>query len=263
MTSAADEVLVSVLADGVRTLTLNRPHRRNALNGALIEALIEAFHEARHCPDTRVVVLTGAGDAAFCSGADLDPAAAAQGPIALHDMRRRYVDLLRAIKASGRPVVAKVHAPCMAGGIGLLASCDLAVASTRATFTLPELKVGLFPMMVMAVLRRTLARRHVLELAMTADAISAERAAEIGLVNRAVAPEDLDEAVHTLAARLASFSPLVMRLGREAFYSMEDMPLDNALDFLCDRLSVNALAEDAAEGLTAFITRRAPEWKGR
>ncbi len=255
-------VLERDLADGVLTLTMNRPERRNALNTELVEALRDAFVASRTDDDVRVIVLTGAGDKAFCSGADLDPMAAAAGPYAMHRGRRAFVELLRAMR-DGVPTIAKVGSHALAGGLGLVASCDLAVAADDATFGTPELRVGLFPMMIMAVIRRSLGRKHALELLMTGDRFSAADAVRMGLINRAVPRADLDAEVAKLAATLAGHSPAVMELGRDAFYAMEDMPLDAALDFLCDRLTVNTLTEDAAEGVMAFLGKRAPEWKGR
>jgi len=257
------EVLEQRVEAGVRTLTMNRPSRRNTLNAELLESLIAAFDDASRDDDTRAIVLTGAGDRAFCAGADLDPAAAAAGPYAMYRGRERFIVLLRGMRDCGKPIIARVGGAVMAGGLGLVAAADLAVAADDVQFGMPEIKVGLFPMMIMSLLRRSLSRKHVLELALTGDRVDAARAERIGLINEAVPRDALDARVENLALQLASYSPAVMRLGRDAYYAMEDMPLDNALAFLCDRLSVATLTEDAAEGVMAFMAKREPNWKGR
>ena len=256
-------VLVNELQDGVRRLTLNRPERRNALNSELVEALTQAFREVRHDPHTRVVVLSGAGEKAFCAGADLDPAAAALGPFGLHQSRAGFIALLTAMRDCGRPIIARLAGPAVAGGLGLVAAADLAIAAEDIELSTPEVKRGLFPMMIMALIARNVGRKHALELVLTGAAISAPRAAEIGLINRAVHRSELDATVDALANDLASLSPIVLQLGRQAFYTMEDLPLDQALQYLCGQLTVNTLTEDASEGLMAFVQKRKPEWSGK
>lgn len=255
--------LLNEIQDGVRTLTLNRPERRNALNAALVGALREALEAARGDGETRAIVLTGAGDKVFCAGADLNPAAAANGPVVAHRDRLEFVALLRSFRSVGVPVIAKLQGHVLAGGVGLLAAADMAIAADDIYVSTPELKVGLFPMMIMALIARNVGRKHALELLMTADRFPAEEVYRMGLVNRVVPRAELDAATAALAKNLASFSPLVMQLGRDAFYAMEEMPLDGALDFLCGQLTLNTLSEDAAEGVMAFMQKRAPDWKGR
>ena len=258
----SSEILLSEERDGVLWLTMNRPERRNALSTELVRALVAAFEGVSVSTTVGAVVLTGAGDF-FCSGADLNPALAAAGPLAMHEDRRNFVRLLRAMRSCGRPVIARVHGPALAGGLGLVAACDLAVASEAAHFATPEIKIGLFPMMIMALIARNNGRKRALELMYTGDKISAQEAATLGLVNRAVAAEALDAEVAALAGKIAGFSPAVMRLGREAFYAMEEMPLDGALEYLCDQLTLATLTEDASEGVMAFVGKRPPVWKGR
>ncbi len=256
-------VLVSELADRVLTLTLNRPERRNAMNGELVESLMEVFRGLPARDDVGCVVLTGAGEKAFCSGADLDPAAAAAGPYAMHQGRKNFVELLRAMRDGGAPIVAKLAGPALAGGVGLVAASDLAIAADDVYLSTPEIKRGLFPMMIMSLIARSIGRKHALELVMLGEKVPAPEAARIGLINRAVPRDTLDETVANVAGKLASYSPAILRLGREAYYTMEDMPLDNALDYLCNQLTVNTLTEDAMEGIMAFMQKRAPEWKGK
>ncbi|MCB9507383.1 MAG: enoyl-CoA hydratase/isomerase family protein [Myxococcales bacterium] len=257
------DVLRDELLDGVRTLTLNRPEKRNALNAELVEALIQALDTASGDPNTRVVVLTGAGDRAFCSGADLDPIAAAAGPAAAHESRRRFVELMRAFRRSGPPIIARVAGHVAAGGMGLVAACDLVVAADDVHFATPEVNVGLFPMMIMAVLAQHIPRKRLAELMLTGERVSASDAAAMHLVNRVVPRDRLDDEVAALAAKLAGHSPAVLRLGRRAMVSTEGLPVDAALEALCAQLTLTTLTEDAAEGLMAFIERRPPQWCGR
>lgn len=257
-----DAPLLVSLDNHVLTLTLNRPDRRNALNGEVIEALIEEFDGAA-ASGARAIVLTGAGEKSFCSGADLDPAAAAAGPFVAHGVRHRFVDLLRSMRNCGRPVVARVAGPALAGGLGLMVACDMVVAADDVYFATPEVKVGLFPYMIMALILRNVPRKHAMELALTGEKIDAAKAAQIGLINRAVPRAELDSAVAELVGRLTALSPLVLQLGKDAVNTVDSMPLDAALEYLCSQLTLNTLTEDAAEGLTAFVTRRTPDWKGR
>jgi enoyl-CoA hydratase/carnithine racemase len=260
----SDVVLLNELdAAGCRRLTLNRPDRRNALSSELVEALIAAFESVRDDADTRVVILTGTGDKAFCSGADLDPAAAAAGPFAMHRARRRFVDLLLAMQRCGRPIIGRLAGHAVAGGVGLVAACDLAVAADDVRIETPEIARGLFPMMIMSLIARSVGRKRALKLVMTGLPVSATEAAAWGLINDAVPRDELDRHVDALATQLASMSPVVMQLGRQAFYTMEDMPLPNALEYLAGQLTVNTLTEDAMEGVMAWMQRRPPEWKGR
>lgn len=257
------DVLLNTCKDGIRTLTLHRPARRNALNSALVSALRSALEAAREDDETRAIVLTGSGEKAFCAGADLNPAQMADGVLAGHASRHEFVELLSAFKHAGVPVIAKLQGPVLAGGVGLLAAADLAIAAEDVYVQTPELKVGLFPMMIMALIARNVGRKHALELLMTAERVSAQDAHRMGLVNRVVPRDALDAETHALASRLASFSPAIMQLGKDAYYAMEDMPLDAALPYLCGQLSLNTMTEDAAEGVMAFVQKRAPAWKGR
>lgn len=260
----SEPILLNELSpSGVRTLTMNRPDRRNALSSELVQELHEAFVSIRSDDATRAVVLTGAGDRAFCAGADLDPAAAAAGPIAMHEARLKFVELLMAMQACGRPIIARIGGHAIAGGLGLVAACDLAVAADHVRVGTPEIERGLFPMMIMALISRSIGRKRALKLLLTGQQFSATEAADWGLINDAVPADRLDDEVRGLAERLASFSPLVMRLGRQAYYQMEDMELTQALNYLAGQLTINTLSEDTTEGIMAWMQKRAPEWKGR
>lgn len=257
-------VLCDVL-DGVATLTLNRPERRNALNLPLLDALIARLSECAARRDVRALILTGAGKD-FCSGGDLSPPSGDDdegGILSLHQGRQRFIDVFEAIQKVGKPVIAAVQGRAFAGGLGLMLAADLVIASDDALFATPEVKVGLFPMMIMALIFRNIGRKKGMELILTGDPISAPEAAQLGLINRAVPPDQLPAAARALAQKLAALSPAVLRLGRDAFYQSQDMDFSAALQFLRGQLTLNTLTEDAAEGVTSFIMKRPPQWKGR
>lgn len=254
------DVLINERHGTTRTLTLNRPSRRNALSAELVRALREAIEGARDDDETGVIVLTGAGDKAFCSGGDLDPALAAEGPWAMHRNRLEFVALLRAFRSAGKPIICKLNGPVLAGGVGLLASADLAVAPDDVYVSTPELKRGLFPMMIMAIIARNVGQKHAMELLLTGDRFSAEDAHRMGLLNRVCKRKDLDDVTEALAEQVGQYSRAVTQLGRDAYYAMQDMPVESALEFLCGQLSINTTLGDATEGIMAFMQKRDPEW---
>ncbi len=259
------EIVKSETRDGVTTLTLNRPDKRNALSSELLAALEARLAEAKADDAVRVVVLTGAGDRAFCAGGDLGGAMTGGGggfPAQIAG-KGRYADLLRSLGRLGKPVVARLNGDAMGGGVGLMLACDLVVAADDARIGLPEVKVGLWPMMVTALLVRHVGRKVALEMMLLGEKLGAAEAKARGLVNRVVPRAELDVATATLTATLAGLSPATLKLGLDAFHQTEDLALDAALDSLRDRLVLNTLLEDAAEGVMAFVQRRTPEWKGR
>jgi enoyl-CoA hydratase/carnithine racemase len=262
--SGSDELLVEV-ADGVATLVLNRPDRRNALSWSLVRSLRTALAELRERDEVRVVVVTGAGDRAFCAGADLEGMAGSGpgGHLALHDSRGELAELFQQLWDLGRPTIAKVRGYALAGGMGLALACDLVVAADDAVFGTPEIDVGLWPFMITVPLVRSMPPKRALELMMTGRRVDAHEAERLGFVTRVTAPGDLDEVVADLAATLASKPPGVMRLGRDAFYAVWDQSAAEALRALHPLLTVVANTDDAAEGIAAFQERRAPRWSGR
>lgn len=269
--TASDELLVEV-ANGVATLVLNRPERRNALSWSLVRSLRATIAELRERDDVRVVVVTGAGDRAFCAGADLEGMAGrpsggerggSGGHLALHDSRGDLAELFQELWALGKPTIAKVRGYALAGGMGLALACDLVVAADDATFGTPEIDVGLWPFMITVPLVRSMPPKRALELMMTGRRVDAGEAERLGFVTRVTAPADLDDEVATLAATLASKPPGVMRLGRDAFYAVWDQSAAEALRALHPLLTVVAATEDAAEGIAAFQEKRPPRWSGR
>ncbi len=258
----SDELLFDV-ADGIATLTINRPERRNALSWGVISGLRAAMAEIRTDAAVRVVVLTGAGDRAFCAGADLGGMVADASYADVHDARGELARLFIDMYQLGKPTIARVRGYCMAGGLGLALACDLVVASDDSVFATPEINVGLWPYMITVPLCRSMPPKKALELMMTGRRIDAAEADRLGMLTRVVAPDELDAAVGSLAAELASKSPSVMKLGRTSFYSVWDQAAGDALAQLHPMLTVNTALEDAAEGITAFIEKRPPNWTGR
>jgi enoyl-CoA hydratase len=245
------------------TITLNRPDQRNPLGGGMLRDLLTAFAWARDEGDVRVVVLTGAGDKAFCAGADLSSFNPDENEVQRHLGRHMFVELFVLMQELGKPIVGRINGHALAGGMGLASSCDILVASDNATFGTPEINVGVWAMMIQAVLVRNLGRKTLLEMLLLGDRINAERAREIGLVSRVVPAAELDAAVDEVATKLAGKSPIILRLGRDAFYRTQDMEFRAALEYLQAQLSIVTLTEDTREGVMAFFEKREPDFKGR
>lgn len=250
--------MIQTDAGPVFTVTIDRPAVRNALDLPTITALHGALDAAA---DARVVVLTGAGDKVFCAGADL--AQVAGDPAGRRAAGRAYAKLLGRLSNFERPVIARLNGHCLAGGVGLLLACDLAVMPDDATLSLPETAVGMWPSMIGAFLLRDLPRKVALELALTGRKVPAAEAVSLGLVNRAVPRADLDDAVAAYTDAIVARSPSAARIGRRAWRDAADLPLDDALAHLAERLGDVMDTEDAVEGFTAFLTKRAPTWKDR
>jgi enoyl-CoA hydratase/carnithine racemase len=257
----ADEVLYQL--DGrVARVTINRPEARNAVSTRTLQLLHEAVAEVRRDPAARVLVLTGAGDRAFCAGADLvqmsgDPPSF----IEAHHDRGHLAGLLDELWGLGKPTIARVRGYALAGGFGLALSCDVVIAADDAVFGTPELDVGLWPYMVTVPLMRSMPPKKALELMITCRRVGAAEGERIGFVNRVVPVAELDAAVDELAAQLADKPPEAMRLGRDAFYRVWDMAAAEALPYLQALLTVTVAGEEAREGTTAFAEKRPPAWR--
>ncbi|HVC69042.1 MAG TPA: enoyl-CoA hydratase-related protein [Acidimicrobiales bacterium] len=265
---ATDEVLTE--HDGaVARITINRPERRNAMSWGVMTGLRQAVAAAKADTAIRVVVLGGAGDEAFCAGADLGGmAGGAQGEEAggflpTHRSRGVLAELFEDLWHLGKPTIARVQGWAMAGGLGLALACDLVLASDHARFGAPEINVGLWPYMITVPLVRSMAPKKALELMLTGRVVGAEEAERIGFVTRVVPHEALDAAVDELAATLAAKSPAAMLLGRQAFYGVWDMAASEALPHLHAMLTLTNQTDDAAEGISAFLEKRPPRWTGR
>lgn len=260
---AGEAVVRYQVEGGQALLTIDRPKARNALSPEVLQGLMAALDRAEADPAARVVVLTGAGEKVFCAGGDLGQLGGEGGFLATHDGRRAYGRLLLRLQDLRKPTVARVNGHALAGGLGLVLACDLAVAVEHAEVGTPEINVGLFPMMMMALLQRHLGRKRALEMVLTGERMSAREALSLGLLNRAVPAAELDMTVGVLAGKLADKSQAVLALGRRAFFTAEDLPLPAALEYLASQLSLNVLTEDAAEGVSAFIEKRPPKWNDR
>jgi enoyl-CoA hydratase/carnithine racemase len=240
-------------------LTIDRPAERNSLTPEVLAGLADGLAAAEADKDTRVVVLTGAGDKAFCAGGNLQGGGGQF--LGGHEGRRAYGQLLLRFQQCARPTVACVNGWALAGGLGLAIACDLVVAAEEAGFGLPEIDVGLFPYQVLGVLQRHVGRKVAVDLAFTGRKLTAREALGLGLVSRVVPRAELAAATDALAEELAGKSAAVLALGKRALHVAEDLPLPAALEYLASQLSLNAGLEDAAEGMAAFREKRKPAWK--
>jgi enoyl-CoA hydratase/carnithine racemase len=259
---ATDPVLYAV-ADGVATITLDEPDTRNALSPELLSGLIAAFERAEADGDARCVVLCSSHERTFSSGANLGGFAGEVPLVHKHFGSERFVDLFKLIGGLTIPTLCAVRGHVLAGALGIALACDLIVASEEATFGTPEINVGAFPFMIMALIYRNVPRKRATELLLLGERWSAQEALAVGIVNKVVPAEEFDAAVGEWAGKLASKSPVIMRLGKEAMRRQMDMPLDDALDYLRAQLSLALSTEDIVEGVTAFFEKRDPVWKGR
>jgi enoyl-CoA hydratase/carnithine racemase len=256
---ASTEELLIETRGPVLWLTIHRPERRNAVNHAVLALLAQAIAAAQERRDIRAIVLTGAGDKAFCAGADLQAAQAFTTDYS--EPQGHVARVLRAAQASNVPLIARVNGACMAGGMGLLAMCDLAVAAAHATFGLPEVKVGVFPAQVLTVLQHLIPRRKLAELCLTGEPIDAQAALALGLVNYVDA--ELDARLQWLLERLLDKSPAAIRRGLYTMKRIEAMSFEESMAFTESQIALFTLTEDAQEGQAAFREKRKPVWPGR
>jgi methylglutaconyl-CoA hydratase len=246
----------------VLRLTINSPETRNALSEPVMIALADAIRSTRHERELRAIVITGAGNRAFCAGANLKPGAKTFG-FDYASPNTVYADLLREGKACTLPMIARVNGHCLAGGMGILAMCNMAVAVESARFGLPETSIGLFPMQVAALLKDIIPKRKFEEMCLTGEPVTADEALSMGLVNCVVPSEQLDSRVDWLLARIVDKSPTAIRRGKYALRAMEHMTSDEALAYAEAQIGTMVMTEDAAEGLAAFNDKRSPNWTGR
>ena len=241
---------------GVLWLTIQREERRNALSHAVLAAMTDAIAQASGDRSLRAIVVTGAGTKAFCAGADLQSAKAFT--LDYSEPYGHLAQLLRATKACTLPLIARVNGACMAGGMGLLAMCDMAVSASHAMFGLPEVKVGVFPAQVLAVLQHLIPRRRLAELCITGEPVGAQQALEWGLVN--YVDDDVDARLAWLLARIVDKSPAAIRRGLYTMKRIEAMPFEEAMSFTESQIALFTLTDDAKEGQLAFQEKRAPRW---
>lgn len=255
----AEQDLLYRVENRIAHLTINREPKRNSISADVITLFFEYLDEAEKDQNVRAVCITGAGDKAFCAGADLGAGGNSDG----QDGPQNYADLLKRIASFPKPTVARVNGYCLAGGTGFMLACDIVIAAENARFGTPEVNVGLFPMMIGALIFRNVPRKKAMEMVLLGDKLSAEQALEMGMVTRVVPADALDKEVDTVLQILSAKSPIGMKIGKEAFYKMADMPFEAALDYLCRQLKAVAATEDAKEGVTAFIEKRVPNFSGK
>jgi enoyl-CoA hydratase len=260
---ASEPVLYALADNGVATITLNDPDRRNALSAEMLEALTSAFERARDEPPVRCVVLASSHEKTFSSGANLGGFAEEQSLVEKHFGSELFVGLFKLIGELGKPTLCATRGHTLAGALGIALACDLIVASEGASFGTPEINVGTFPFMIMALIYRNVPRKKANELLLLGERWSAQEALQAGIVNRVVPEADFETVVAEWAGKLAGKSPVIMRLGKEAMRRQLDMPLDDALDYLRAQLTLALSTEDIVEGVSAFFEKREPQWKGR
>ncbi|HTA36167.1 MAG TPA: enoyl-CoA hydratase-related protein, partial [Solirubrobacteraceae bacterium] len=255
-------VLYALDEAGVATITLDDPETRNALSTEMLAGLLAAFERARDDDDARCVVLASSHERTFSSGANLSGFAAETALVHKHFAGERFVALFKLIGELGKPTICAARGHVLAGALGIALACDLIVASEQASFGTPEINIGAFPFMIMALIYRNVPRKRANELLLLGERWSAEEAREAGIVNRVVADAELDATVADWAGKLAGKSPVIMRLGKEAMRRQLDMPLEDALDYLRAQLTLALSTEGIVEGVTAFFEKRPPVWKG-
>ena len=258
---AQTKILYAVQASGVCTITLNDPATRNALSTAMIEEVIAALESAREDSAVRCVVLRSSHESVFSSGGDLG--GFSTGLLEKHVANERFVYLLRLLGELGKPSVCAASGHVLAGALGLALACDLVIATEHVRFGTPEIRVGLFPFMIMALIYRNVPRKHVAELMLLGEQISAAEAHRINIVNRVVPRSDFDAMVDDWSLRLTRRSSVLMKLGKDAMFYQQDMSYNDALVFLRSQLSIALSTEDLQEGVSAFREKREPDWRDR
>ncbi len=255
----ASDLLYQV-REGVAYFTINREKQRNTISAQALELFLHHLEKAREDDGVRVVCVTGAGERTFCAGADLGAGmASGDGMTAF----QQYARLLKKLSGFPKPTVARVNGACVAGGTGFMLACDIVIAGSNATFGTPEVNVGLFPMMIGALIFRNVLRKKAMEMVLLGEKLTAQKALEMGLITRMVAPEELDPEVNRVLKMLLTKSPIGMKIGKEAFYAVADMPFEQALDHLSEKLAKVAATQDAREGILAYLEKREPRFTGK
>jgi enoyl-CoA hydratase/carnithine racemase len=255
----SEQPLIYTVENQVARLTINREKQRNALTVEVVDLFLKYLERIETDDTVRAVLVTGAGTKAFCSGADLSGAAGDSGKNAY----QRYADLLKKLAGCTKPTVARVNGHCLAGGMGFMLGCDIVIARQDAKFGTPEVNVGLFPMMIGALIFRNAPRKKAMQMVLLGEKLTAAEALNMGLITRSVPHNDLDDTVNTVLDTLCAKSPIGLKLGKQAFYKMGDMPFEEALDYLSGMLGRVISTEDAIEGITAFMEKRKPVFKGK
>jgi enoyl-CoA hydratase/carnithine racemase len=254
-----DRHLLYRAEEGVACITINREPQRNAITPEALSLFHEYLDEAEKDGSVRALLVTGAGDRAFCTGAQLSGAVTTGGK----DIFASYAALLDRIVSYPKPTVARVKGFCLAGGMGFMLACDIVIAGDDSKFGTPEVNVGLWPMMIGALIFRNVLQKKAMEMILLGERLSAQEALAMGLITRVVPAANLDEEVNKVLAILTSKSPIGMKMGKQAFYAMANLPLKDALLLLSERLKEVVGTDDAREGITAFMEKRPPNFTGR
>ena len=255
----SDEHLLYSVENNVARITINREQQRNAITPEAIELFHDYLDRAGADPEVRAVLVTGAGDKAFCTGAQLGEGLSKDGK----KVFARYADLLKRLAIFSKPTLARVKGFCLAGGTGFMLACDIVIASDDSQFGTPEVNVGLWPMMIGALIFRNVPRKKAMEMILLGNRIQAADALAMGLITRVVPASELDGAVDKVLKGLVSKSPIGMKIGKESFHAAESMNLEEALIYLSAKIAEVASTEDAREGITAFIEKRPPVFTGK
>lgn len=259
------QTIVTETRDKAGIITLSREERRNAISPTMTIELLDALKKYDDDQNILVIVLTAAGTKAFCAGADFGETVSATASLLdRHEEQRKFAELFKVIKGLQKPLLGRINGHALGGGFGLACSCDIVVAAEDCRFGTPEINVGLFPYVIMATLLRcSSAPKKLIEMMLTGERLDAREAHQLGLVNHVVPREQLDAKVDEIIQKITSKSPAILRLGRRAFYTMRDMEYEKALEYLSSVLAINTMAEDVAEGISAFLGKREPHWKGK
>jgi len=249
--------------EGVARITLDDPDTRNALSDQMLSEILSALAEAKDDYAVRVVVLDSSHEKVFSAGGNLAGFGGDSGTVEKFTGAGLFVDCFKALGELGKPSLVAAKGHVLAGSLGLALACDLIIASEEATFGTPEIDVGLFPFMIMALIYRNVGRKKANEMMLLGERLTSQEAMQVGIVNRVVSAREFDRSVDFWADKLAVKSPLIMRLGKDAMWRQMDMPLAEALDYLRSQLAIELSTEDAIEGVKAFFEKRDPEWKGR
>ncbi|MFZ5570028.1 MAG: enoyl-CoA hydratase/isomerase family protein [Thermodesulfobacteriota bacterium] len=252
--------LIYQVREGVGYFTINREQQRNTISVQALELFLKHLEEARGDENVRVICVTGSGERTFCAGADLGAGMGSGDGMAAF---KNYALLLKRLAGFSKPTVARVNGACVAGGTGFMLACDIVIAGSHSTFGTPEVNVGLFPMMIGALIFRNVLRKKAMEMILLGEKLTALQALEMGLITRMVAPEALDSEVDKVLQILLRKSPIGMKIGKEAFYAAADMALEPALDLLAEKLVAVASTQDAREGIMAFLEKREPRFSGK
>jgi len=255
-----DPHLLYQVKEGVACFTINREKQRNAISMEALDLFLSHLDEALENDAVRVVCVTGAGNRTFCAGADLGAGIGESDGMTAF---RKYAKLLKKLAGFPKPTVARVNGSCVAGGTGFMLACDIVIASSKATFGTPEVNVGLFPMMIGALIFRNILRKKAMEMVLLGEKLSAQQALDMGLITRMADPDDLDTEVDKVLKILVKKSPIGMKIGKEAFHAAADMPFEQALDLLAEKFSAVAATQDAREGIMAYLEKREPQFSGK